>query len=313
MDETVLPPGSYVMGLTPFNRNGDLDEGALRANVQWMARENVGFWPASPATGEGSLMSDAEVFRTWDIAVEEMAGRIPVVAGNREFPTAAQNIRFAHEAKARGMDAIQLYPPTMGHSSIPSVDMFERFYDEFLSAVDMPVILSSNLTTGFEVPAPVFERPVAAYPNVIGLFKHHSDQQNVAEFVARFSSRTTVLTMTQRLMFSFAVGATAELDNLQNIAPRLCRSLHDALHRQDLPAASEIYRNVTRLWAGIVRFSTEFSAPRVVVYKAVLGILGLAGGYARKPYCDLGEHAITALTRIIDDVGLRELEGLTYS
>jgi len=112
-------------------------------------------------------------------------------------------------------------------------------------------------------------------------------------------------------MFSFAVGATGDLDNLQNIAPRLCRSLHDALHRHDLPAANEIYRNVTRLWAGVQHFSTEFSAPRVVVYKAVLGILGLAGGYARKPYCELGENAIAALTRTIDDVGLRELEGLT--
>jgi 4-hydroxy-tetrahydrodipicolinate synthase len=305
-----LPPGSYVMGLTPFNRDGDLDEGALRGHVRWMARENVGFWPASPATGEGAQMSDAEILRVLEIVAEEMAGRIPVVAGSREFPTAAQNIRFAAEARARGADAVQVYPPTLGHSFAPDTAMLRAFYDEVLSAVEAPVVLSSNFMTGFEVPASVFERPVEEYPQVIGIFKHHPDQQNVASFVARFAPRTTVLTMTQRLMFSFAVGAAGELDNLQNVAPRLCRSLHDALHRGDLPAAGEVYRTVTSLWGGISGFCAEFSAPRVVVYKAILGLLGLPGGSARKPYLELGEDALKALARVIDAAGLRDIEGL---
>ncbi|WP_405009491.1 dihydrodipicolinate synthase family protein [Kitasatospora sp. NBC_01539] len=305
-----LPAGSYVMGLTPFNRDGDLDEGALRAHVQWMARENVGFWPASPATGEGAQMSDTEILRVVEIVSEEAAGRSPVVAGNREFPTAAQNVRFAAEAQARGADAVQLYPPTLGHSFSPTAGMLRQFYDEVLSAVEVPVVLSSNFMTGFEVPASVFDRPLADHPHVVGIFKHHPDQHNVAEFVARFAPRTTVLTMTQKLMFSFAAGAAGELDNLQNVAPRLCRSLHDALHRGDLSAAGETYRTVTRLWSGISGFAAEFSAPRVVVYKAMLRILGLPGGHARKPYLELGEDATKALALMIDAVGLRDLEGL---
>ncbi|MFB9467014.1 dihydrodipicolinate synthase family protein [Streptomyces cinereospinus] len=298
------------MGLTPFARNGDLDEGALREHVQWMLRENVGFWPASPATGEGSQMTDEEILRVVQVAAEEAAGRAPVVAGNREFPTAAQNIRFAAEALDRGADAVQLYPPTLGHSFVPSVPMLQWFYDEVLSAVDAPVVLSSNFMTGFEVPAPVLERLVTDYPQVIGVFKHHPDQHNVAEFVMRFAPLTTVLTMTQRLMFSFAAGATGELDNLQNVAPRLCRRLHDALHREDLAEAQETYRTVTRLWSGISRFSAEFSVPRVVTYKAMLRLLGLPGGHARKPYLEPGEDALRALAQMIDTVGLREIEGL---
>ncbi|MDL4818594.1 dihydrodipicolinate synthase family protein [Actinomadura opuntiae] len=298
------------MGLTPFTRDGDLDEGALREHVRWMARENVGFWPASPATGEGVQMSDAEIFRVLEIVSEEVAGRSPVVAGNREFPTAAQNIGFAAEAMARGADAVQIYPPTLGHSLAPNAAMLQAFYAEVLAAIDAPVVLSSNFTTGFEVPAAVLERPIEEFPHVIGVFKHHPDQHNVAEFVARFAPHTTVLTMTQRLMFSFAVGAAGELDNLQNVAPRLCRGLHNALHGEDLPAAGEIYRSVTQLWSGISRFCAEFAAPRVVVYKAMLRIQGLPGGYARKPYLDLEEGALNALARMIDALGLRDLEGL---
>jgi dihydrodipicolinate synthase/N-acetylneuraminate lyase len=310
MTVQALPPGSYVMGLTPFTRDGELDTGALRDHVRWMVREDVGFWPASPATGEGAQMTDAEVFRTVEIVAEETAGRHPVVVGSREFPTAAQHIRFAHEAKGRGADAVQLYPPTLGHSFTPTPVMLERFYDEVLSAVDVATVVSSNHMTGFEVPAGVLERPLTEFPHVIGVFKHHSDQQNIAEFVARFSGRTTVLTMTQKLAFSFALGARGELDNLQNIAPRLCRGLHDAWHRGDVATATTIYRTLTGLWARIARFSAEFAAPRVVVYKAVLGLLGLAGGHPRKPYVELGGDALAALGRLLDEVGLRELEGL---
>ncbi|MFE6366040.1 dihydrodipicolinate synthase family protein [Streptomyces sp. NPDC057806] len=308
--QAALPAGSYAMGLTPFDRDGGLDEGALREHVQWMLRENVGFWPASPATGEGAQMSDTEVLRVVEIAAEEAAGRSPVVAGNREFPTAAQNIRFAAEAVQRGADAVQLYPPTLGHSFVPDIAMFEAFYDEVLSAVDAPVVLSSNFMTGFEVPTPLLARLVTEYPQVIGVFKHHPDQHNVADSVARLAPHTTVLTMTQRLMFSYAVGATAELDNLQNVAPRLCRALHDQLHRGDLSAAGDTYRTITRLWSGISRFSAEFSVPRVVVYKAVLRLLGLPGGHTRKPYLEPGDEAVKALAHMIDAVGLREIEGL---
>ena len=240
-----------------------------------------------------------------------MAGRIPVVAGSREFPTAAENIHFAREAKALGVDAIQLYPPTMGHSFVPTGQMLTRFYDEVLSAVDMPVILSSNLTTGFEVPSATFDRPVDEFPHVIGIFKHHSDQHNVAEFVARFSARTTVLTMSQRLMFSYAVGARGELDHLQNIAPRLCRSLHDAIFRDDFEAANSSYLRIVELWSAIIAFSGEFSVPRVAVYKAVLRILGIGAGFTRPPYLETGDDAMAALRATIDRLSLRQSEGLS--
>ncbi|MEV0845973.1 dihydrodipicolinate synthase family protein [Streptomyces sp. NPDC049954] len=305
-----LLPGCHVMGLTPFTRDGDLDEGALREHARRMADENMGFWPASPATGEGAQMSDAEILRALEIVVEETAGRVPVIASGLEFPTAALNIAFMKEARRRGADAVQLYPPTLGHSFAPSPQMLERFYDEVLSSVDVPVVLSSNLMTGFEVPAFVLELPVAEHPHVTGVFKNHSDQQNIADFVTRFAPRTTVLTMLQKLVFAAPAGATGALDNLQNVAPRLSRSLYDALLGGDLAAAGDHYRVMTALWSELGRFTAKYSAPRVVVYKAMLRIMGLPGGHPRKPYVDLGDDALKALTGIIDAVGLYEAEGL---
>lgn len=308
--DAALPPGSYVMGITPFDRKDGLDEGALRDHIEWMARENVGFWPASPLTGEGIVMTDAELLRSLDLTVETMAGRIPVVAGSREFATAEQNIAFAAEAAARGADAVQLYPPTLGHSFVPTSAMMEGFYDQCLSAIELPIVLSSNFMTGFEVPSDVLAGLVVQ-PQVAGVFKHHPDQQNVAEFAARFSPHTTVLTMVQRAMFSHAVGSIGELDNLQNIAPSLCRRLHDALANKEMVAAGDVYRDIVRLWAGVGQISAQLQAPRVVIYKAMLGLMDRPGGRPRSPYVELSGEVIAALARLIDEVNLREIEGLS--
>lgn len=305
-----LEPGSYVMGLTPFGPDGHVDPGALREHVQWMAQERVGFWPASPATGEGVQMDDGELRRVLEISVEAMAGRFPVVASNREFPTAAQNVRFAAVAQDAGADAVQLYPPTLGHSFVPTVQMLKNFYDDVLSATSAPMILSGNFMTGFEVPISVLDQVVTSYPNVVGVFKHHPDQQNVSHFVQHFAPRTTVLTMAQRYIYSSAVGAQGELDNLQNIAPRLCRALHDAVNAGNTAAAQSLYAQLTRLWSAVMGFCAEYSAPRVVVYKAILSVLGRPGWHPRKPYVELDGQARQALERLLGELGLRESEGI---
>ncbi|NMO03662.1 dihydrodipicolinate synthase family protein [Gordonia sp. TBRC 11910] len=308
--DVALQHGCYAMGITPFTRGGTLDESALRAQIRWLASEQVGFWPASPATGEGVLMTDAEIFRTWEIAAEEIDGRLPVVAANREFPTADRNIAFAREAKALGLNAIQLYPPTLGHSFVPTVAMHDRFYDEVLSSVDIPVVLSCNSSTGFDVPSDVIDRLVSTYPHVIGVFKHHPDQSNVADFVARIASRTTVLTMAPKLMFAHADGARGELDNLQNIAPRTCRRLYDALEAHDIVGVNESYRRIVTLASAIAHIGSDRALPRVVVYKAISRILGGPGGYPRAPYGDVTVADVSALRRMLDDVGLVDAEGL---
>ncbi|GGF31729.1 dihydrodipicolinate synthase family protein [Subtercola lobariae] len=310
MQATPLQPGSYVMGLTPFDSDGRVDEAALRDHIEWMARENIGYSPASPATGEGVQMSDAELFRVLEVSVDAMAARLPVIASNREFPTALQNVQYADRAAGLGADAVQLYPPTLGHSSVPTVAMFEAFYDEVLSATSVPIVLSSNFMTGFEIPTAVLDTVISTYPSVVGVFKHHPDQQNVAQFVQQFAPRTTVLTMTQRLMFSGAVGAQAELDNLQNVAPRLCRGLHDAIAAGDLARASDLYQQFTRLWGAIMGLTVAHSVPRVVVYKAILGLLGRPGWHARKPYVELPSSAHAALARLVDELELRSTEAL---
>jgi 4-hydroxy-tetrahydrodipicolinate synthase len=307
-----LPAGSYVMAVTPFDEHGRLDEDAFREHVRWQSAEGIHTVPASASTGEGPLLTDDELLRTCEIVVEEAAGRFPVLVANREFATAAENIQFAQQGEARGVDGVQVYPPTLGHGLTPTAEMLEAFYDEVLPKINLPVLISNNSFTGFETPLAVHQRLVDRYENVVGFFKNSPDFMSSATFYAQMAPRTTVLTGFVRLPMAFLLGVTGELDNIQNVAPRTCRTMHDALHAGDVTTAGVAYAHIVRVVSGIGQFCQQERVSRVPVVKGIIRALGRPGSFhARPPYQPLSPEQETRLAKIVDEWRLRELEGLS--
>ncbi|MDB4907155.1 MAG: Dihydrodipicolinate synthase [Gemmatimonadetes bacterium] len=67
--------------VTPFQKDGTVDEGALRAFVDWQVEEGIHFLVPCGSTGEAATMTLAEHRRVVEITVEQVKGRVPVCAG----------------------------------------------------------------------------------------------------------------------------------------------------------------------------------------------------------------------------------------
>src|SRR6184192_3594997 len=67
--------------VTPFNKNGSLDEVALRSLVDWQVDEGIHFLVPCGSTGEAATMTLDEHRRVVAITVEQANGRLPIVAG----------------------------------------------------------------------------------------------------------------------------------------------------------------------------------------------------------------------------------------
>src|SRR3954465_14532357 len=67
--------------VTPFNQDGSIDEGALRALVDWQIEQGIHFLVPCGSTGEAATMTLDEHRRRVSVVVEQVAGRVPVVAG----------------------------------------------------------------------------------------------------------------------------------------------------------------------------------------------------------------------------------------
>src|SRR5512145_2626449 len=123
--------------VTPFTKDGAIDEPALRKLVDWQIAEGIHFLVPCGSTGEAVTMTPAEHRRVVEITVEQAKGRVPIVAGAGSNDT-AKAVAMSKEMKAAGathlLHVSPMYnkPPQRG-----IIAHFERIAD----ATDLPVIV----------------------------------------------------------------------------------------------------------------------------------------------------------------------------
>src|SRR5437667_4725938 len=96
--------------VTPFRRDGSIDQDALRRLVQFQLREGVDFLVPCGTTGETPTLEHEEYLGVIRVVVEEVAGKVPVIAGvggNNTRKTAA----LAEEVAALGVQGILSVAP----------------------------------------------------------------------------------------------------------------------------------------------------------------------------------------------------------
>src|SRR3990167_2923008 len=87
--------------ITPFRRDGSIDEAAVRRLVRRQIDAGIHFVSPCGTTGEAPTLSDAEKVRVCRTVVEEAAGRVPVLAGAGGYNT-REGIALARELAGVG-------------------------------------------------------------------------------------------------------------------------------------------------------------------------------------------------------------------
>src|SRR4029450_4412163 len=87
-------PSAFVISITPFDADGDIDFGALRAHFARLAESGVGVYVGGGGSGEGHALLPSEVDRLLEIAFEDLVGKVPTRAMGVEPRTARQMIEL---------------------------------------------------------------------------------------------------------------------------------------------------------------------------------------------------------------------------
>ena len=104
-------PAVVVALLTPYERGGTgVDEGAMRAHVDWLVEVGVDALMPCGTTGEGPLLSDDEVAVVVRAAVAAADGRVPVLA-HVGRPGTASTLALARRAVDDGAAAVAAVVP----------------------------------------------------------------------------------------------------------------------------------------------------------------------------------------------------------
>ena len=288
---------AFVVSLTPFKSDGELDEDAVRGHFRRLASAGIGVYVGGTGTGEGASLSLNETHRLYEIAREELKGNVPVRAMGVEPRTAGEMIELARLAVDTNLDAMQIYSIAAPGATPAEL---EDYFDDVLSVVKIPAVISIHHAVGYTIPLDLVKRLVARFDYVVGVNCTRADFRLLdlvgSEVAVHVADVTQIL---NNLVF----GGHGFLTNDANLVPRLCVSIIDYFEAGDFRRANEAFGTLIRVHDENAKFPAFKGA------KAALNLLGLPGGYPRMPRHPLSAEEITEIGEVLRRLDIPSLEG----
>lgn len=129
--------GVYSVLPTPFDEQGEIDEASFRRVIALFLDAGVNGLTALGVTGEVARLDDRERARVLDVALDEVRGRVPVVAGTTAEGTRTC-ITYSRAAQQAGAAGVMVSPPRMLKLNSDAV---MRHYKALADAVDIEIIV----------------------------------------------------------------------------------------------------------------------------------------------------------------------------
>ena len=175
--------------VTPFRKDGSLDEHTLRSLVKRQIEEGINFLVPCGTSGESPTLTHKEHLRVVEITLEEAKGRVPVLAGAGGYNT-AEVIELAKEIKAMGADGILSVTP---YYNKPTQEGLYQHYKAIASAVKLPIIVYSvQGRTGVNVEPATLKR-LAEIDYIVGVKEASGNISQMAQVVHQVPSSFAVL------------------------------------------------------------------------------------------------------------------------
>ena len=296
--------GYWPAAPTPFAADGSVDEAALVAMMDHYVTAGVHGVMLNGTAGEWWTQSDNERRRVAKVAIDAIAGRIPVIIGCTSF-TAAAVIELAQDAQTSGADGVLFTPPPYAHSGQDEILNHYRLID---SAVDLPMVAYNwPRGTGVEIEVDT-AAAIADLEHVVALKCSTPNTDVVLDYIDRLASRVRIfaaLISPRGLAVLNGLGGDGYIDG-GGIGAPFAVPFFESFWSGDLDAARDYGRrwsDLTQAWV-TPDFGGKFGSPAAQL-KAAMRLLGQPGGEVRQPQLPLTDPAkLAALESVLKESGL---------
>lgn len=270
--------GAGTAIVTPFTASGEIDEAALRRFVAWQVEEGIDYLVPCGSTGEAATMTADEQRRVVEITVEEVAGRIPVIAGAGSNDT-ARAIVTSHMMRDAG--ATHLLHVSPAYNKPPQRGIVAHF-SAIADAVDIPIVLYNVPgRTGSNVAAET-TLELAEHENIVAVKEASGNLVQITEIIRHRPHNFAVLSGDDTLTLAvMAAGGDGVTSVTSNATPALVAQLCAAAHRGDYDDARAIDSRLAP-WT-----HAAFIESNPIPAKAAMSMMGMMGNNLRLPLVPL--------------------------
>jgi 4-hydroxy-tetrahydrodipicolinate synthase len=281
--------------ITPFQKNGSLDEVAIKKLVRRQVDAGIHFLVPCGTTGESPTISLEEHLRVVELTVAAAKGEVPVLAGAGGYWT-EDVIDLIQRIEALGVDGILSVTP---YYNKPTQEGLYQHYKALAKATKLPIILYSvQGRTGVNIEPATVAR-LAAIKNIIGIKEASGSMAQVARVIQEVPEDFLVLSGDDSVTIPLmALGGQGVISVAGNEIPGEMANLAEACLNQDFATARAIQRQFLPL------MEMNFIESNPIPVKAAMAAMGLCKPVWRLPLVPPSEESMEKIQGILKQVGL---------
>ena len=279
--------------ITSFNKDESINKEGIRKTVNYLISAKVDGLYITGSTGETFLMSQEEKKQAIEIIVEEVNGRVPVIAHIGSIGTKITT-ELGQYAEKIGVDALSALPPFYyGFSN----DEIFNYYQDISNSTNLPITVY-NISHAHLMDLDMLKR-LASIKNVKGVKYTAPTHFNFSKIKKEIGNSFKIYSGMDEMSLSGLIsGADGIIGSFYNLMPELFVDIYANIKEENINEAKKIQEKINI----IIMYALSKSGYPFI--KMGLNWLDVDSGYVRKPFT-------TFVDKEIEDIIKKDLKKLT--
>ena len=288
--------GIVVPILTPMNNDEaqTVNHDELRRQIERLIQGGVhGLFPFG-TNGEGYILSMKEKEEILETVIDQVNGRIPVLAGTGCIST-YDTIQMSKRAEALGADALSIITPSFALAS--QKELYDH-YTEVAKHVNIPIILYNiPPRTGNRILPETVRALCKDVDVIVGAKDSSGDIDNLKDYIRMtkdLPKKTYILAGNDgSILTCLKEGGVGGIAGRANLYPVTVSSIYDRFIAGDLEGAQEAQNAISS-----IQRVFKYGNPNTIIKKAA-ALMGCPVGENRRPFNYLSEEGLTELKKVL--------------
>ena len=281
--------------ITPFTKDGSLDESAIKRLTRRQIDGGVHFLSPCGTTGEAPTLSHRDKLRVVELVVEEANGRVPVLAGAGGYDT-REVIELARDMERVGADGLLSVTP---YYNKPTQEGLYQHFKAIAESVRIPIVLYNVPTrTAVNMSVETTLR-LAQIPNIVATKEAANNVEHWSTIVAEAPEGFHLLSGDDPLTVAvMGIGGRGVVSVASNEAPAEMVQIVELCEKGDFAAARKLHHWLLPL------IQVNFVESNPIPCKAAMAAMGLLEEQYRLPLVPPGAAAREKIMRVLQQLKL---------
>jgi 4-hydroxy-tetrahydrodipicolinate synthase len=279
--------------ITPFTRDGSLDEPAVKRLARRQIDAGVHFLSPCGTTGEAPTLTHRDKLRVVELVLEEAAGKVPVLAGAGGYDT-REIVELARDMERVGANGLLSVTP---YYNKPTQEGLYQHFKAIAEATPLPIMLynvpgRTNVNMSVETTLRLSE-----IRNIVAIKEASGNVVQMSEIIAGAREDFMLLSGDDPLTVAvMAIGGRGVVSVASNEAPAEMSQIVELCEKGDYAAARKLHHWLLPL------IQVNFVETNPIPCKAAMAAMGLIEENYRLPMVPPSAAAREKIVRVLQQL-----------